>query len=616
MPPRLPSTTAILPIACLIATSGVAIAGLVGGGVTHTWIGNIDNDWDTAGNWNTDQVPEQGDSVIVDSGPNVLLGSDSAELKSVYIGGGRSLSNHGSVLDVTNSLATTTVNGLDSTLFLTTGGSPYGFETNTLTVESDGRFQLSGGSALIQDQLTLTGDGRIVGNGTIDVNSANPAAFNGLNGSHVSVTGGDLHIGVFGGGSIAMPPAINILSAQSNLFIDGPLFLPINDLNLGENTSFNSASNWILDGTLHADPGDGNMATIGGDGMVTVGGHVSVTSDGLLRFDTQTSFESSSDVTIGAGATVDLSGVHTIDAGHVTTVQLGGRLLLEGLVTAGGWDGDIVSNAGIIESNNALGLRIDGLLHLGSVFNLRSVITGTSDVRVHGPVNAPGLGAIIESTLDVRPTAVMTLGANASLIVDGELILNADSTTFGNGMIDVQPDGELFIRQDASVSVDVVNDGDLHAGQFANEESVDLDGTYTQGAEGRMFFNISDEGADHYQIWNDVALDGTLHVVLDNGFVPPAGAEFEVLAANILSGSFDEVTGSPGFSVSYTRDTVILTFEGTGNAADLNGDGVVGPADLAALLASWGLCIGCPADLDGDSVVGPADLAELLANWG
>lgn len=50
--------------------------------------------------------------------------------------------------------------------------------------------------------------------------------------------------------------------------------------------------------------------------------------------------------------------------------------------------------------------------------------------------------------------------------------------------------------------------------------------------------------------------------------------------------------------------------------ADLDGDGEVGPADLAILLASWGPCEGCPADLDGDGEVGPADLAMLLANWG
>jgi len=48
-------------------------------------------------------------------------------------------------------------------------------------------------------------------------------------------------------------------------------------------------------------------------------------------------------------------------------------------------------------------------------------------------------------------------------------------------------------------------------------------------------------------------------------------------------------------------------------AGDLDGDGVVGSADLAALLAAWG---GDGADLDGDGVTGSADLAVVLAAWG
>ncbi len=50
--------------------------------------------------------------------------------------------------------------------------------------------------------------------------------------------------------------------------------------------------------------------------------------------------------------------------------------------------------------------------------------------------------------------------------------------------------------------------------------------------------------------------------------------------------------------------------------ADFNGDGDVGPFDLAVLLGSWGPCPGCPADLDCDNDVGAADLAILLGSWG
>lgn len=49
-------------------------------------------------------------------------------------------------------------------------------------------------------------------------------------------------------------------------------------------------------------------------------------------------------------------------------------------------------------------------------------------------------------------------------------------------------------------------------------------------------------------------------------------------------------------------------------AEDLDGDGLVGPSDLAILLGAWG-STGGPADLDGDGSVGASDLAILLGAW-
>jgi probable HAF family extracellular repeat protein len=48
---------------------------------------------------------------------------------------------------------------------------------------------------------------------------------------------------------------------------------------------------------------------------------------------------------------------------------------------------------------------------------------------------------------------------------------------------------------------------------------------------------------------------------------------------------------------------------------DIDGDGSVGPADLALVLGGWGAAKG-PADVDGDGAVGPADLALVLGAWG
>jgi hypothetical protein len=52
---------------------------------------------------------------------------------------------------------------------------------------------------------------------------------------------------------------------------------------------------------------------------------------------------------------------------------------------------------------------------------------------------------------------------------------------------------------------------------------------------------------------------------------------------------------------------------GSACAADVDGDGVVGGTDLAALLAGWG---STSPDVDGDGTVDASDLAALLAAWG
>ncbi len=56
---------------------------------------------------------------------------------------------------------------------------------------------------------------------------------------------------------------------------------------------------------------------------------------------------------------------------------------------------------------------------------------------------------------------------------------------------------------------------------------------------------------------------------------------------------------------------------------DLDGDGEVGPFDLALVLGFWGPCpepctpeATCTTDLDADCVTGPFDLALILGFWG
>ena len=95
---------------------------------------------------------------------------------------------------------------------------------------------------------------------------------------------------------------------------------------------------------------------------------------------------------------------------------------------------------------------------------------------------------------------------------------------------------------------------------------------------------------------------------------PEADVEGPVHVQNLI------VAGTTRGGTSGFVDFLALKYAGQGGLlGDLDGDGSVGPADLAILLGSWGPCGDCgdcPADLDGDCTVGAADLAILLGNWG
>ncbi len=91
--------------------------------------------------------------------------------------------------------------------------------------------------------------------------------------------------------------------------------------------------------------------------------------------------------------------------------------------------------------------------------------------------------------------------------------------------------------------------------------------------------------------------------------------------------SVDQVvftTFVPGFFFGFTDfdiaiDNVVIESI-AGNPADLDGDGVVGSADLAIMLGAWGPCpappAACPQDLDNDGACGASDLAIMLGSWG
>jgi Concanavalin A-like lectin/glucanases superfamily len=78
------------------------------------------------------------------------------------------------------------------------------------------------------------------------------------------------------------------------------------------------------------------------------------------------------------------------------------------------------------------------------------------------------------------------------------------------------------------------------------------------------------------------------------------------------------IAGAPGngeWALQATDPLNTAPIEEAFAPEDLDEDGDVDGADLAALLGAWGSCSGCPADLHPDGAVDAADLALLLGAW-
>ncbi len=179
-----------------------------------------------------------------------------------------------------------------------------------------------------------------------------------------------------------------------------------------------------------------------------------------------------------------------------------------------------------------------------------------------------------------------------------------------------------------------------------------LSGTWTVngvsfvGLAGSPFPNIyvasfgSPFGTGHWLVANgdeniDIVLPGPQHAVaLDaasNGFGPATirvyGTSSELLATLAVPASTSRFVGvtsgqaighlnfasTAGAVVDTGIDNLRLAAYAVAIAGDLDGDGHVGPKDLALLLGDWGG--NGIADVDCDGIVGPADLAILLGNW-
>lgn len=141
---------------------------------------------------------------------------------------------------------------------------------------------------------------------------------------------------------------------------------------------------------------------------------------------------------------------------------------------------------------------------------------------------------------------------------------------------------------------------------------------------GGRFVNAGGVAVRHIARWDGVSWSG-----LGTGLANPYDEGFDdefVFALGAYAPNADEsrslFVGGQFVTAGGRSSGNIAQWSSCGpgsSAADLDGDGFVGPLDLALLLTAWGDCpsVGaCAADLNGDGEIDGFDLAILLAAWG
>ena len=159
-----------------------------------------------------------------------------------------------------------------------------------------------------------------------------------------------------------------------------------------------------------------------------------------------------------------------------------------------------------------------------------------------------------------------------------------------------------ILENAVTFSVDANADGDFEdAGDTLNVQHIEI---AADCEAGEFTVSISNPGEDAY------ALSATSDL-----WAGPTPTADDGLYQFFLSASSSSCTGSS------VIDEINLTVGGSEDlAGDLNGDGMVGSADLDIVRGNWGAAV-TPGDLlsgdpSGDGSVGSADLDIIRGNWG
>ncbi len=432
-----------------------------------------------------------------------------------------------------------------------------------------------------------------------------------VEGEDTSWTTGNVGVGNFGPGTLSITDGGLVTSGEGRLGLTlaGFGFVEVLGASAG-----GRASKWQLD-TLRVGAGGVGTLTIDDGGNVSAGvlAEVGSQSFGGVTVAKNPSSLDAVRLVVGAGP-----------LGGSLNITGGGRVIaLDTTLGAGDGDGDVTVDSGSsLDDTFDAGtlsvrrgtLRLDGSQNIALMKSTRAVVAGpAANVVVSG-----ALAAWTTDTLRIGGTGgpgTVTLDGGSISVTTGELFVDSVGTLAGHGTIFMPASSLPFaVTQLGTISPAIAVedppearlDGRRAAAALLGPAPLVIDGNLTLGASAVLRISVAGPGSfGILRVTGAATLAGTLELRFVEGFLPAAGAAFDVLEVEgAVRGGFERVVvRGVGERLPFTAGVAngVLTLTTLADAKACSGP----DADDDGL-ADCERCDDCVDD-DGDGLVDRAD---------
>ena len=520
-----------------------------------TWTGNGDGtSWGDAHNWDTMQVPKNGDSVTI--------GPTSSQFTP----------------HVTGMPGGTQLQGLALSNASLSGGN--------VTVAGSFSWDVSGGNvATLAAPLTAQSTASISGMGQENVK--NPMTFLGA----TTITGPgvvqvqDSGVAITNAGVMTLAPGATVeangcCTSPDVLVNTGTISAP------GPGTATVGFLDFNDQGSVQVAPG-GVLDVIGGPGEFSAGS--SLSGGGTLRFEQSAAITLASPVSVGPGSTMALTGNAKFSGPGGFTG--GGKFSWTGGTISGNLD--VASGiATTISGTTFKSLTSPATTPTGLTLHGTTTLKGPAEVQLNGTTTLNNLGTltmgpgttISAGNCCVSPDHVTNGGtltvaagtgvaSTTNLAFSNSGTVNVDSGTLSIGTLSYSQTagatklagGSLAAAKQINIGGGTLSGFGTITGSVQNGGTVSpsttggvlkITGAYRQTSSGVLSSVIigASPGTQFGQlsVGGQATLSGTLQVNTGGGFTPAHGQAFSVLVCHSRSGTFATLSGHPTYTVAYS----------------------------------------------------------------